>query len=78
MKADVTLDLRGVSCPMNWVKTKLQLEELAPGQIVEILLNDSEGVRNVPVSARAEGHRIVEVIPQGNEFRIFIQRSAEE
>jgi len=78
MKPDVTLDLRGVLCPMNWVKAKLQLEEMAPGEVVEISLDDDEAIRSVPASARAEGHRILEVKPEGNSFRILIQRGGEE
>ncbi len=77
MKADTTLDLRGVHCPMNWVKTKLQLEEMAPGQVLEIFLDDGEPIRSVPRSVRSEGHRILEVKPEGEGFRLLIERAKE-
>ncbi|NIM05664.1 MAG: sulfurtransferase TusA family protein, partial [Armatimonadetes bacterium] len=32
------MDLRGTPCPLNWVKTKLRLEEMKAGQLLEILL----------------------------------------
>ncbi|PIP67687.1 MAG: SirA-like domain-containing protein, partial [Candidatus Omnitrophica bacterium CG22_combo_CG10-13_8_21_14_all_43_16] len=31
------LDLRGVICPVNFVKTKLKLEEMNIGEILEVL-----------------------------------------
>jgi TusA-related sulfurtransferase len=27
-----TLDITGLTCPMTWVRTKLELERLAPGE----------------------------------------------
>ena len=57
-KPDVFLDLSGVMCPMNFVKTKLQLEEMEAGQILEVILDDGEPVKNVPRSVKAEGHKI--------------------
>ena len=52
-------DFRGVACPMNFVKTKLELENMASGQQLEILLDDGEPVQNVPNSVKLEGHTIV-------------------
>lgn len=68
------LDLRGVPCPMNWVRTKLVLEEMAKGEHLEVLLDDGEPIRNVPRSARDEGHRLLKVIPDGEGFRVIIER----
>ncbi len=60
-KADVFLDLSGVMCPMNFVKTKLELEEMEEGQILKVIIDDGEPVRNVPRSVKAEGHKILEL-----------------
>jgi len=51
---DEKLDLRGIICPMNFVKTKLKLEEMQSGQILEVILDDGEPVRNVPGSVKEE------------------------
>jgi len=53
-----TLDLTGVACPMNWVKTKLALEELAPGDSIAVRLDPGEPVESVPRSAREDGHAV--------------------
>jgi TusA-related sulfurtransferase len=69
------LDLRGVLCPMNWVRTKLALEELAEGETLEVILDDGEPMRNVPRSAKGEGHRIQRVEPQDDgAYRLTIRR----
>ena len=53
------IDLRGVSCPTNFVKVKLALEELENGDQATILLDDGEAVKNVPRSLKAEGHKLL-------------------
>jgi len=54
-----SVDLRGVSCPTNFVKAKLALELLETGEQVEFLLDDGEAVKNVPRSLKAEGHKLL-------------------
>ncbi|HLE02591.1 MAG TPA: sulfurtransferase TusA family protein [Dehalococcoidia bacterium] len=71
------LDLRGCICPMNWVKTKLALEEMEPGEMIEVWLDDGEPIRNVPRSAAGEGHRVVRVAPQDSFFRVLIKRGGD-
>lgn len=58
---DDKLDLRGVLCPLNFVHTKLKLEEMEEGQLLEVVLDDGEPMRNVPRSVKEEGHRILKV-----------------
>jgi TusA-related sulfurtransferase len=53
-----TLDLTGVPCPLNWVRTKLALEELAPGESLGVRLDDGEPLQSVPESAREDGHEV--------------------
>ena len=74
-EAKEKVDLRGTPCPLNWVKTKLRLEELQAGQLLEILLDDGEPIRNVPASVKAEGHRILEAEPFEQGFRLLIERN---
>lgn len=53
-----TLDLTGVVCPLNWVKAKLALEELDPGDELTVLLDPGEPIESVPRSAREDGHDV--------------------
>ena len=52
------LDLTGVACPLNWVKTKLALERLAPGDELTVRLDAGEPIDSVPRSAREDGHEV--------------------
>ena len=52
-------DLRGVLCPMNFVRTKIELASLKSGDILEILLDDGKPIENVPGSVKLEGHEIL-------------------
>lgn len=73
--ADVSLDLRGVMCPTNFVKAKLKLEMMDAGQVLELVLDSGEPIANVPKSIKEEGHKIVEVNKEGDHFRIKIEKS---
>ena len=53
-----TLDLTGVACPMNWVKTKLALEKLNAGDELTVRLDTGEPLESVPRSAREDGHDV--------------------
>ena len=62
-----TLDITAFTCPMTWVRTKLELERMAPGEALEVRCREGEALENVPRSAAAAGHA-VEVL--GTTIRI--------
>jgi tRNA 2-thiouridine synthesizing protein A len=53
------VDITREVCPMTYVRTKLALEPLGEGELLEVLLKGEEPLRNVPKSAREEGHQVV-------------------
>ena len=53
-----TLDLTGVACPLDWVKAKLELERMRPGERIVLLLDPGEPIESVPRSAREDGHEV--------------------
>lgn len=71
-----SLDLRGVECPFNYVRTKLRLEEMEVGQLLEITIDDGEPIRNVPASLRNDGHTILDTKKIGKHFRLLIRKGA--
>jgi tRNA 2-thiouridine synthesizing protein A len=73
-KIALKINLHGVACPMNFVKTKLALEELNEGEFLEVILDEGEAMLNVPRSVKEEGHRIVKVEPLGETFRVVIEK----
>jgi len=53
-----TLDITGLVCPMTWVRTKLELERMAPGEVLVVTCPEGEALENVPRSAAAAGHDV--------------------
>ncbi len=51
------LDITNEVCPMTFVRTRLALERLAPGQTLLVLLRGGEPRLNVPRTAAAQGHQ---------------------
>ena len=76
-EVSATLDITREVCPMTYVHTKLRLEALGPGELLEVLLRGDEPLRNVPRSAREEGHEVllVEPLPTG-VHRLLIRKQA--
>ena len=73
---DDSIDLRGVMCPINFVKTKLRLESMEDGQILEVILDSGEPIQNVPKSLKDEGYKIVEVNKEEDCFRLKVEVSS--
>jgi TusA-related sulfurtransferase len=53
-----TLDITDLTCPMTWVRTKLELERMAPGEALEVRCREGEALENVPRSATDAGHEV--------------------
>jgi TusA-related sulfurtransferase len=53
-----TLDITELRCPMTWVRAKLELERMAPGEELEVRCAQGEALENVPRSAREAGHDV--------------------
>jgi sulfite reductase (ferredoxin) len=67
-------DLRGVGCPLNFVKAKLELEKIEVGEVLEVLLDEGEPVRNVPASFEGQGQEVIEVKKVDDHFRVRVRR----
>ena len=65
---------------MTFVRTRLLVERMAPGDEAEILLRGAEPVENVPASVAGLGHAILDIGPakdgEDGDMRLVIRRSA--
>ncbi len=55
----VLLDITGETCPMTYVRTRLALDRLAAGEVLEVRLRGADPEANVPRTAVQQGHEIV-------------------
>ena len=69
------IDLLGVKCPFNYVKTKLKLETMQTGQRLEVLLDDGEPSHNVPKSVKNDGHKLVLHKQENGHHKIIIEKA---
>ena len=71
----VRLDLLGVKCPLNWAHAKVRLEQMRRGQILELILDDPRGARDIPRAAESEGYlTISSETLAGGAFRLRIEK----
>jgi TusA-related sulfurtransferase len=70
----VFLDLRGIKCPLNWAHAKVRLEQMSHGQVLEILLDDPRGARDIPQAAETEGYLVLESKAEDRSFRLRIEK----
>ncbi len=68
------IDLRGVACPLNFVKAKLELEKLEIGDILEVLLDEGEPVRNAPASFAEQGQDVLDIKNIGDHYCVKVRR----
>ncbi len=68
-------DLRGVACPMNFVKVKIELASMQKGEVLDIWLDDGQPIQNVPGSVRSEGHKVLSQEQVEDYWGVSIQKS---
>ncbi|MBI5555543.1 MAG: sulfurtransferase TusA family protein [Elusimicrobia bacterium] len=73
-KVKKSIDLHGVACPMNFVKTKAALAGLAKEDLLEVILDEGEAILNVPRSVKEEGHQVIKVENLGSTFKVLIKK----
>ena len=73
--ADHSIDITGEVCPMTFVRTKLRLERMRPGEVLRVRLRGDEPLRNVPSAARDEGHLILGIVAEGDDHIVTIRRA---
>ena len=56
---DRELDIRAEICPMTFVRTRLALDGMRPGQVLRVRLKGAEPLANVPRTAREQGHEVI-------------------
>jgi len=65
--SDYFLDITNDVCPMTFVRTKLMIEKMQPGESLEVRLQGAEPLENVPRSVREIGHEVVSITPEDSD-----------
>ena len=74
IKVDKTLDAKGLHCPMPVLKTKKALDEMAAGQILEVITSDPASKSDIPAFLERVGHSLIEASEQNGAFSFLIRK----
>jgi TusA-related sulfurtransferase len=74
---DEKLDLRGTPCPLNFVRTKLRLQQMSPGSLLEIWLDPGEPIEQVPDSLTVAGYKVEGWVDCSGYFALQVRRPVE-
>ena len=73
MKADQTLDCRGLTCATPIVKTAERIKQMKPSEVLEIISNDPGIKLDMPSWCEITGHELVGVEEAKGEIRLYVQ-----
>ena len=74
IKADKTLDAKGLDCPMPLLKAKKELEALENGQVLEIIGTDEGSKVDLPGWCERVGHSYLGVKEEANFYKFYIRK----
>ena len=74
MKADRELDCTGLYCPEPVFRTRMALDELEPGQTLEVVADDPAAYEDLRRLAERLGHEVLSLTKEGDEIRIVIRK----
>ncbi|HEY8889145.1 MAG TPA: sulfurtransferase TusA family protein [Clostridium sp.] len=66
------IDFRGVKCPINFVKVKIQLSKIKSGEKRGFYLDDGDPIKNVPLSAEKEGNKIISIYNNYDGYNLLV------
>lgn len=76
IRADKTLDLKGLPCPMPVVKVNKGIKEVEIDQVIEAVTSDPGSLSDFPAWAKTSGNEILKTEQEDGLIRFFIKRKA--
>jgi len=78
IKPDRRLDCRGLYCPDPVIKTRMEIDKLRPGEVLEVLADDPAAKEDIRSLVKRIGHELLEVEEEGGRLRFLIRKRTEE
>lgn len=73
-EAIIELDLSTYECPLHYVKARNELKKMPSEQLVKLILENEEAVKQVSLSLKKEGHTILDSEPAGAFMALMVRR----
>ena len=74
IKADSSLDARGLGCPMPLLKAKKAFEALESGQVLEIVGTDPGSKNDFPNWAERTGNTYLGVVEESDFYKFYMKK----
>ena len=75
-KVDRKLDILGHVCPYTFVRSKLALETMNVGEILEIVTDHVPALNDIPKNMENEGQQVLKIEQgPGNVWHIFVKKA---
>ena len=78
MEANISLDLKGLECPIPAIRTKRQLLKMQAGQVLYLECTDPLAAVDIPFVAQQLGHKLVSQAIEGDILCFWLQVGAAE
>ncbi|MBA4601921.1 sulfurtransferase TusA family protein [Thermoactinomyces mirandus] len=75
VKVDVQLDCKGLSCPMPIVRTKKAMDQLEPGQVIEVQATDPGSLADIQSWAKNVGHQYLGTKQEGDLLKHYLRKA---
>ncbi|GKU77876.1 sulfurtransferase TusA family protein [Paenibacillus sp. L3-i20] len=72
---DITIDCKGLACPMPIIRTKKAIEGMLPGQVLEVQATDKGSLADLQAWSGNAGHHYLGTAIEGEELRHFVRKS---
>ena len=79
IRVDKTVDLKGQVCPYTFVRSKLAIEKMNVGEVLELVFDYQPAIDNVPRSMENEGQTVLKIDQTGEkEWHVFVRKDKEK
>ncbi|PLR82200.1 hypothetical protein CVD25_08690 [Bacillus canaveralius] len=78
LKTNLVLDAKGLACPMPIVKTKKAMNELEPGQVLEVQATDKGSRADIKAWAQSSGHQYIGTVEEGDVLKHYLRKASGE
>ncbi|MGD8624208.1 MAG: sulfurtransferase TusA family protein [Anaerolineae bacterium] len=71
---EVTLDAKGLKCPMPVVKTSKEIKKVSVGGVLEVLATDPGSMADITAWAKSTGNELMDTKKVDDVFKFYIRR----
>ncbi|WP_028400529.1 sulfurtransferase TusA family protein [Ectobacillus panaciterrae] len=78
IQTNVVVDAKGSACPMPIIKTKKAMNDLEPGQVLEVQATDKGSTADIQAWAQSTGNQYVGTVEEGDVLKHYLRKASGE